>query len=204
VDLEEALSQIAEIRQQVARTEWFRGYRAAPVAFSGLLAFVTAGLQPWLVPDPVGDLRAYLALWVGAAVLSLAATAWEMALSLRGPLGAVRRQQTFLAVTQFAPCLGVGALLAAVIVRWAPQAVALLPGLWSMLFGLGVFASWRFLPRATVWVGLFYVTAGAATLALAQDGLALAPWAMGVPFGVGQLLSAAVLYWTLERNDGPV
>jgi hypothetical protein len=28
----------------------------------------------------------------------------------------------------------------------------------------------------------------------------LSPWAMGVPFGVGQLLAAAVLYWTLERN----
>jgi hypothetical protein len=25
-------------------------------------------------------------------------------------------------------------------------------------------------------------------------------WAMGVPFGVGQLVSAAILYWTLERR----
>jgi hypothetical protein len=24
---------------------------------------------------------------------------------------------------------------------------------------------------------------------------------MGVPFGVGQLLAAAVLYWNLERGD---
>src|SRR5437870_2077578 len=38
MDLQEALSQISEIRQQVARSETFRGYRAAPVAFSGVVA----------------------------------------------------------------------------------------------------------------------------------------------------------------------
>jgi len=25
---------------------------------------------------------------------------------------------------------------------------------------------------------------------------------MGLPFGVGQLAAAGILYWTLERNDG--
>ena len=36
----------------------------------------------------------------------------------------------------------------------------------------------------------------------ARGDQALAPWAMAFPFGVGQMLSAAVLYWTLERTDG--
>ena len=44
MDLREALEQISEIRQQVAQTETFRGYRAAPVAFSGLVAWVAAAL----------------------------------------------------------------------------------------------------------------------------------------------------------------
>ena len=30
---------------------------------------------------------------------------------------------------------------------------------------------------------------------------ALSPWAMGLPFGAGQLFAAAILYWTLERTD---
>ena len=34
MELREALSQIAEIRLQMARTETFRGYRAVPVALS--------------------------------------------------------------------------------------------------------------------------------------------------------------------------
>ena len=37
MELRDALAQIAEIRQHMARTEVFRGYRALPVAFSGVL-----------------------------------------------------------------------------------------------------------------------------------------------------------------------
>jgi hypothetical protein len=36
---------------------------------------------------------------------------------------------------------------------------------------------------------------------MAQGPAALSPWAMGVPFGLGQLFAAGVLYWTLERTD---
>jgi hypothetical protein len=76
----------------------------------------------------------------------------------------------------------------------------MLPGLWQILFGLGVFASCRLLPRATFWVGVFYLGSGLAVLALAHQEAALSPWAMGLPFGAGQMLAAAVLYFTLERE----
>ena len=75
-----------------------------------------------------------------------------------------------------------------------------MPGLWQLLFSLGVFASFRLLPPATVWVALFYLASGTVCLTLREA--ALSPWAMGVPFGAGQLLAAAILYWALERNDG--
>ena len=42
MELREALTQISEIRAQVARTEMFRGYRSLTVAFTGLLAFCAA------------------------------------------------------------------------------------------------------------------------------------------------------------------
>ena len=45
MQLHEALAQITEIRTQIARTETFRGYRSATVAFSGLLALGGAGVQ---------------------------------------------------------------------------------------------------------------------------------------------------------------
>ena len=48
MELREALTQITEIRLQLARTEVFRGYRAMPVAFSGGVALLAA-LVVWLV-----------------------------------------------------------------------------------------------------------------------------------------------------------
>ena len=42
MELHEALTQIAEIRQQMAKSDVFRGYRSAPVAFSGLVALAAA------------------------------------------------------------------------------------------------------------------------------------------------------------------
>ncbi len=78
----------------------------------------------------------------------------------------------------------------------------MLPGLWQIFFGLGIFASCRLLPRPTFWVAVFYLGTGLTVLALAGGDNALSPWAMGLPFGAGQLLAAAVLYCTLEREHG--
>ena len=205
MELREALMQISEIRSQMARTEVFRGYRALPVAFSGLVALVTAACQHVWLPDPTHNIYPYLALWLGAAAISAVATGTEMVLRDRRGQSALRREVTWLAVEQFLPCIGAGGLLMIVLLFCAHDnnhdSMWMLPGLWQILFSLGIFASYRLLPKATYWVAMFYLAAGIATLALARGGAALSPWAMGLPFGVGQFLGAAVLYWTLERND---
>jgi hypothetical protein len=200
MELREALAQISEIRQQVARTELFRGYRALPVALSGLLALLVAALQQAVLPDPAQNVPAYLALWVGAALLSMLATGLEMALYYRRYASSLARQTIGLALGQFLPSIVAGALVMVALVGHARENLWMLPGLWAILFSLGVFASYRLLPRATFWVGVWYL--GAGTFCLTLHEAALSPWAMGVPFGAGQLLAAAVLYFTLERSDG--
>jgi hypothetical protein len=200
MELREALTQISEIRRQVARTEVFRGYRALPVALSGLLALGVAAFQQVWLPDPTRNVFAYLTLWVGAAVISLLATGVEMVLYYRRAVSPLARQTIWLAVGQFLPCLAAGGAVLFAVAAHAPESLWMLPGLWQILFSLGIFASYRLLPPATFWVALFYMAAGAACLTLREH--ALSPWAMGVPFGAGQLLAAAVLYWTLERDDG--
>jgi hypothetical protein len=201
MDLREAMSQIAEIRQQMARTELFRGYRSVPVAFSGLLAWGAAIAQSVWIPDPMREISSYLVLWLSAAAIGIFAAAAEMALRARhDPRWA--REHTWVAVEQFLPCLLAGGLATLVIAR-SPEPVAwLLPGLWSIFFSLGVFASRRLLPRATIGVAFYYLLAGLASLSLARGEAALSPWAMGLPFGGGQLLAAFVLYRTLERDHG--
>jgi hypothetical protein len=92
--------------------------------------------------------------------------------------------------------------LACVLLYHAPECLWMLPGLWSILFSLGIFASWRLLPKPTFWVAVHYLIAGIGCLMLAKGEHAFSPWAMALPFGVGQLLAAGILYWTLERPHG--
>jgi hypothetical protein len=201
MDLHDALSQIAEIRLRLAETERFRGYRSLPVAFSGFLAIVAAAIQPYFVADPQHEIVAYCGLWIGAATLSVLAAGLTM--FMRDRLGGISqsREITLLALSQLLPSLIAGALVTVVIVRSIPSAVVLLPGLWQVLFSLGLFASYRLLPRAMFAVALFYLTSGTITLAFSGGESALAPWAMGLPFALGQFSASGVLYWNLERAD---
>jgi predicted membrane channel-forming protein YqfA (hemolysin III family) len=200
MELREALTQITEIRLQMARTEVFRGYRAVPAAFSGVVALVAATAQMALVQDPVQQINAYLTLWIGAAVVSGLSAFFEMAIRARNASSSLTRELTHLAMEQFFPCLVAGALVTLVVVRSAPEIVWILPGIWQVLYSLGIFASCRLLPRSMFGVAVFYLLAGLCTLALSRGEHALNPWAMGLPFCVGQLLAAAVLYRTLERD----
>jgi hypothetical protein len=200
MELREALTQITEIRLQLARTEVFRGYRAMPVAFSGVVALLAGLVQAVAIADPMAGVDEYLSLWIGAAVVSGLAAGLEMMVRARNAASTMTHEMTRLALEQFCPCLVAGALLTIVLVRAAPESVWMLPGLWQIVYSLGIFASCRLLPRATFWVAAFYLVTGLAVLALARGEAALSPWAMALPFGAGQMLAAAVLYNTLERD----
>jgi hypothetical protein len=202
MELREALDSIATIRRRMAETDVFRGYRALPVALSAVFALVAGFMQPVLVPRPDQDVSGYVALWSAVALLSIAVAGLAMFVRDRVAGTSLTRPVTWLAVGQFVPCLVAAAAVTAVLVRVAPELAWILPGLWQVFFSQGVFASCRLLPRPAFAVGVLYLAAGIITLTLARGPDALSPWAMAVPFGVGQLAAAAVLYWTLERTDG--
>jgi hypothetical protein len=200
MELRDALTQITEIRLQLARNEVFRGYRAMPVAFSGGVAVLAAFIQLLTMPEPVVQIGPYLVLWIGAAVVSALAAGLEMMIRARNSGTTMTRELTWLALEQFCPSLMAGALVTVVLVRAAPESLWMLPGLWQIMYALGIFASCRLLPRQTFWVAVFYLGTGLAALALAHGDRALSPWSMGLPFGAGQFLAALVLYRTLERD----
>jgi ABC-type cobalamin transport system permease subunit len=91
-------------------------------------------------------------------------------------------------------------LLTIVLVGYVPSVLWMLPGLWQITFSLGVFSSCRFLPRPIVAAGAWYLLTGLTAIALA-DGRALSPWTMGVSYGVGQLLVAAILFFTAREGS---
>ena len=69
----------------------------------------------------------------------------------------------------------------------------------ATLAATGVFASCRFLPRPMLLVGGWYLATALACLARARGADTLSPWAMGVPFAVGQLMVAAILQLAARR-----
>ena len=54
--------------------------------------------------------------------------------------------------------------------------------------------------RAVFVVGAWYLVGGILALVWGQGDAALSPWIMGINFGVGHLLTAAILHFTLERS----
>jgi putative effector of murein hydrolase LrgA (UPF0299 family) len=194
-DLRQALSEIHTIRNQVARGTEFRGYGPASIAVSGILAFLVAALQTeWMARTPKPDPAVWLGAWAATAAVSVLLTGTETFARARRVHVGLAREMVQSALAQFLPAMVVGLLLTAVMMRVAAaQECWMLPGLWELIFSLGVFASCRFLPRQMFAVGVWYLAAGLFCLAAGSATRALSPWSMGVPFGVGQLLVAAVL-----------
>lgn len=197
-DLNRALAEIKQIRSQVARDTQFRGYGPASITASGALALLVAAGQAHWMRDRA-DFTVFAAVWFATAFVSLAMVAVQTAVRARRVHCGLALEMIQSAVEQFLPALMVGVLLSAVVMRAAPREVWMLPGLWQLLFSLGVFASCRFLPRQTFAVGVWYLVAGLATLVLQSGSQALLPWTMGIPFGIGQLLVAAIMRYGFEN-----
>ena len=203
-EIQRALSEIHSIRSQVARGTEFRGYGPASIALSGLLAFVVAVAQSeWQAAHGSIALGNWIAVWTTAAGLSVLLTGIDTFTRARRVHVGFAREMIQSAVEQFLPTMAVGLLLTVAMMRFAPQEGWMLPGLWELIFSLGVFASCRFLPKQMFAVGVWYLAAGLWCLAAASGTRALSPWMMGIPFGVGQFLVAAVLQFGYRKSlDG--
>lgn len=198
-DLDKALGDISSIRRQMARSTEFRGYGPATLATTGGFAVLAASLQALWLPDPANHIANYLSIWIWTAVVSATLIGVQMHTRTHRVHSGLADEMIRMAVEQFLPSAGAGALLTIVLVRFVPQALWILPGLWQVIFSLGVFSSCRFLPPPMVVAGGWYLLAGLFCIALG-DNRALSPWAMGIPYGAGQLLVAAILLLAAKES----
>jgi len=199
-DLDKALADITAIRSQMARGTEFRGYGPATIAATAILAVVAAVVQALWLPDPTSDALAYIALWVATAAVSVLLIGSEMVARTRRIHSGLADEMIHAATEQFIPAGVAGMLLTFVLYRYAPQDLWMLPGLWQIVFSLGLFASCRSLPRAMFVAAVWYLAAGLCALAFANGAHAFSPYAMAVPYGIGQLFIALVVY----RANGSV
>lgn len=192
-NLEDALNDIKAVRTQIARSTQFRGYSATAFALTGILALLAAGAQSYWIVDPAAEPTAFLTLWVATAGLAAAIIGINVVARSRRAHSGLADEMIYAALEQLLPSGVAGALLTYVVVRFAPAEAWMLPGLWQILLSLGVFTSCRSLPAPLIAVAAWYLASGLLCIAIGNT-TPLSPWAMGIPFGFGQLLAAALIY----------
>jgi hypothetical protein len=199
MDVGRALAQIAEIHQQIAKGEVYRGYRPLPVAASGVIGLMAAALQPRHIASQ--DPFAFVVYWSVVAAVAGVVGISELAYNYLVRENIADRRRTRRVIGQFLPSLVAAVAVTASFAHLSGTLVPLLPGIWAICFGIGVFASRPYLPRASGFVALFYYAAGILLLWRARGLESLDAWWVGGTFGIGQLLAAMVLYWHLERHE---
>ena len=175
-ELYKALGDISSIRRQVAHSTEFRGYGPATLATTSGFAILAMGAQAVWLPDAANHIAAYLAIWISTAILSAGLIGVQTVTRTHRIHSGMADEMIRMAVEQFLPAAGAGVLMTIVLVRAVPSALWMLPGLWQVIFSLGVFSSCRFLSRPMLAAGVWYLLSGLTCIMLA-DVRALSPWA---------------------------
>lgn len=196
MDVSQALEQLNEIQHHLGRSEIYRGYRSKTLAIMGLVGIIGAAVLDfgWESAAPVER----VGFWVAVAAVNLAIASWEILGDYGDQKSETQKRTTRRTVGQFLPTLATGALLTMVFVSRS-SALELLPGIWALLFGLGIFASRPYLPQGVGWVTAYFLSAGALLLGFPDSALSQ-PWLMGGIFAGGQFILAYVMYQNLERE----
>jgi hypothetical protein len=200
-ELNQALVDIREIRRQMAQATEFRGYGPLTLAATAVAAVIAGAAQAWWVPEPASHAGSYVALWLATGIFSAALIAMQMLTRANRLHSGMADEMIRMAVAQFLPAAVAGAILPFVLLRAAPGALWMLPGLWQIVFSLGVFASCRCLPRAMYLAGAWFLITGLACIALG-DARALAPAAMSVPYAAGMAMVAGIHH--LSQGKAPI
>ena len=200
-DIDRALSQIADIRAQMAASTRFHGFAPKAVALTGLIAFAVAAAQALWPETLAQDHLRYVLVWVVVAVNATAIVASEVLSRSHRMHGGMADAMIGGTLRLFLPFGAAGAIVTFVICTVSPQTAWALPGLWQILIALLGFAAIPNLPRTVAWGAGWYLLTGTVVLALAgRDGI-LSPWMMGVPFFVGQSLVALALHNAARDGD---
>src|SRR3954468_15558606 len=127
MELDDALTQISDIRRHMARSQVFRGYRAATAGASGALALLAASVQCDWAPNPFEDVVPYLSIWGAATLGSLVIVIVEIATRHLRSASVLQRELSLATLECLMPSLVAGALLTLALAMFARSGMWLLP-----------------------------------------------------------------------------
>jgi hypothetical protein len=182
---ERAIDNIRFIRETMERATSFTAVSGWGVIAMGVIALGAAPLAARQVST-----AAWLAVWLGAAALSLAAAGWAIARKARASAAPLFVGPGRKGLLGFVPPLAAGAVLT--LALFLDGRAAALPGLWLLLYGAGVVTGGAYSVRTLPVMGTCFMALGAAAL--------FCPAAWGNPllaagFGGLHLGFGAVIVW---------
>ena len=191
MQLQQALADLAEVRDRLAHVQRFDGYSGWAASASGLGALVAGGVQFALAPYPhaAPEQRIYLIIWLGCLVLALAIN-YGAILAWRAHNGGAQAAVQIRTVgMSILPAIAAGGVISFALV--SRGLYDLLPGMWCATYALGLFASRVMVPRDVVFVAVAFGAGATVLLLAAFDPLAW--WIMPATFGGGQIAIGAIV-----------
>jgi hypothetical protein len=162
------------IRETMERASAFTG-----IAGWGQVAIGVTALAAAVVGKEQATVKAWLAVWMAEALISLLIAGWSMDRKARAAqmplLSGPGRKVAF----SLSPPLFAGALLTAVLYR--ARLIDSIPGTWLLLYGTGVVTGGMFSVRIVPVMGLCFMTLGAVALFAPAF---LAHWFLAAGFGI--------------------
>jgi hypothetical protein len=199
MEVQRALSDLAEVRERLAQLQRFHGYSAFAAAASGLIAFIAGylQLQTAAIPRTPEEEHAYIVIWLTCLAAALAFNYGAVAMWVLRHRGPRAQSQFRSAALTIAPSIFLGGVLSVALVNHA--AYTLLPGTWFACYAIGLFASRDMLPRRAMLATSAFAALALAFLLTPLEALALAWWVMPLGFGIGQI-AIGYLLWRDEAQ----
>jgi len=195
VDLDKALSEIGEIRSQMARQVLFQGFGPVAVVCTGVLALVFVVAQVLAPAVLCASPLNFVFAWVGitfVASIFIVAHMWHRSRLLHGTQSGALLNQVF---EQLVPPVCATIAVTWVFTQFSESLANVLPGLWLMFAALACFSMAASLGNRMRFVGGWYFVCGSVVLiaGLKQPLDVLSPWLLAIPFFIGQIAMALVL-----------
>jgi hypothetical protein len=192
MEVRQAIADLAEVRNRLAKIQRFDGYSGNAAIASGFAAIVAGAIQFSLVPHPAGASQhaTYLTIWMTCLGVALAINYGAILAWRARNRGAQARVQIRTVGMTILPAIATGGIVTAALVE--RHVVELLPGVWCTTYALGLFASRAMVPRDVTFVAAGFAAFGAVLLLVSGVG-PLDWWVMPAAFGLGQIAIGAIV-----------
>lgn len=199
MEINKALNQLSEIHRHLAKNEVYRGINPLALFIAGLIALISGLIQNYYFENITP--KGFVIYWGAVAFINILIALSFISYNFVFRENRFDRRKTLTTLGQFFPVIGAGFIITLAISFQDSNTIQFLPGIWAILFGLGIFSLRPYLDKQFIWVALFFFLSGIKLLFMTDDKASLSPWGMSITFSIGMILSSIILYWFDERHQ---